>query len=52
MSHFLDRLSFFKRTVGEFADGHGIVWVSLILNYLTEVRRASVMGEATLHPSA
>jgi len=25
MSHFLDRLSFFKRTVGEFADGHGIV---------------------------
>ena len=24
MSHFLDRLTFFKRTVGEFADGHGI----------------------------
>ena len=23
---------------------YGIVWVSLILNYLTEVRRASVMG--------
>jgi NNP family nitrate/nitrite transporter-like MFS transporter len=26
---------------------YGIVWVSLILNYLTEVRRASVMGERT-----
>lgn len=24
---------------------YGIVWVSLILNYITEVRRASVMGE-------
>jgi NNP family nitrate/nitrite transporter-like MFS transporter len=24
---------------------YGIVWVSLILNYLTEVQRASVMGE-------
>jgi len=24
---------------------YGIVWVSLILNYLTEVRRAPVMGE-------
>ncbi|HUJ99086.1 MAG TPA: nitrate/nitrite transporter [Stellaceae bacterium] len=28
---------------------YGIVWVSLILNYLTEVRRLPVMGEATLH---
>jgi len=27
---------------------YGIVWVSLILNYLTEVRRLPVMGEATL----
>ena len=26
---------------------YGIVWVSLILNYLTEVRRAPVMGENT-----
>jgi NNP family nitrate/nitrite transporter-like MFS transporter len=26
---------------------YGIVWVSLILNYLTEVRRAPVMGEST-----
>lgn len=26
---------------------YGIVWVSLILNYLTEVRRAPVMGETT-----
>jgi NNP family nitrate/nitrite transporter-like MFS transporter len=26
---------------------YGIVWVSLILNYLTEVRRAPVMGEPT-----
>jgi NNP family nitrate/nitrite transporter-like MFS transporter len=26
---------------------YGIVWMSLILNYLTEVRRASVMGERT-----
>lgn len=26
---------------------YGIVWVSLILNYLTEVRRSSVMGERT-----
>ena len=25
MSHFLDRLTFFKRTVDEFSDGHGIV---------------------------
>jgi NNP family nitrate/nitrite transporter-like MFS transporter len=24
---------------------YGIVWVSLILSYLTEVRRAPVMGE-------
>jgi nitrate reductase alpha subunit len=24
MSHFLDRLTFFNRTVGEFSDGHGI----------------------------
>jgi NNP family nitrate/nitrite transporter-like MFS transporter len=24
---------------------YGIIWVSLILNYLTEVRRAPVMGE-------
>jgi MFS transporter, NNP family, nitrate/nitrite transporter len=28
---------------------YGIVWVSLILNYVTEVRRLPVMGEATLH---
>ncbi len=28
---------------------YGIVWVSLILNYLTEVRRLPVMGEATFH---
>ena len=28
---------------------YGIVWVSLILNYLTEVRRLPVMGEATPH---
>ena len=27
---------------------YGIVWVSLILNYLTEVRKAPVMGEATV----
>lgn len=26
---------------------YGIIWVSLILNYLTEVRRAPVMGEPT-----
>jgi NNP family nitrate/nitrite transporter-like MFS transporter len=26
---------------------YGIVWVSLILNYLTEVRSAPVMGEPT-----
>ncbi len=26
---------------------YGIVWVSLILNYLTEVRRLPIMGEAT-----
>ncbi|RIK98526.1 MAG: nitrate reductase subunit alpha [Proteobacteria bacterium] len=25
MSHFLDRLTFFRRTVGEFSEGHGIV---------------------------
>jgi hypothetical protein len=25
MSHFLDRLTFFKRVTGDFADGHGIV---------------------------
>lgn len=30
---------------------YGIVWVSLILNYLTEVRRAPVMGENTAPPS-
>jgi NNP family nitrate/nitrite transporter-like MFS transporter len=27
---------------------YGIVWVSLILNYLTEVRRAPVMGETIM----
>jgi NNP family nitrate/nitrite transporter-like MFS transporter len=27
---------------------YGIVWVSLILNYLTEVRRAPVMGETVI----
>jgi NNP family nitrate/nitrite transporter-like MFS transporter len=26
---------------------YGVVWVSLILNYTTEVRRLPVMGEAT-----
>jgi NNP family nitrate/nitrite transporter-like MFS transporter len=31
---------------------YGIVWVSLILNYLTEVRRAPVMGAATQQSSA
>jgi NNP family nitrate/nitrite transporter-like MFS transporter len=31
---------------------YSIVWVSLTLNYLTEVRRAPVMGEAMLQPSA
>jgi NNP family nitrate/nitrite transporter-like MFS transporter len=31
---------------------YGIVWVSLTLNYLTEVRRAAVMGEAMPHHSA
>jgi nitrate reductase alpha subunit len=25
MSHFLDRLTFFRKTVGDFSDGHGIV---------------------------
>jgi nitrate reductase alpha subunit len=25
MSHFLDRLQFFKKNVGTFADGHGVV---------------------------
>jgi nitrate reductase alpha subunit len=25
MSHFLDRLTFFNRIVGDFSDGHGIV---------------------------
>jgi nitrate reductase alpha subunit len=25
MSHFLDRLTFFNRTVGDFSDGHGII---------------------------
>ena len=25
MSHFLDRLTFFKKTVSEFSDGHGAV---------------------------
>jgi NNP family nitrate/nitrite transporter-like MFS transporter len=29
---------------------YGIVWVSLVLNYLTEVRRAPVMGEVRLPP--
>jgi NNP family nitrate/nitrite transporter-like MFS transporter len=28
---------------------YGIVWVSLILIYFTEVRRAPIMGEAALH---
>jgi NNP family nitrate/nitrite transporter-like MFS transporter len=27
---------------------YGVVWVSLILNYLTEVRRAPVMGETVI----
>lgn len=31
---------------------YGIVWVSLILNYLTEVRRAPVMGESVPHAGA
>jgi NNP family nitrate/nitrite transporter-like MFS transporter len=31
---------------------YGIVWVSLILNYLTEVRRAPVMGEEAATPKA
>lgn len=31
---------------------YGIVWVSLILNYLTEVRRAPVMGETTAESHA
>ncbi|MGB3486557.1 MAG: nitrate/nitrite transporter [Xanthobacteraceae bacterium] len=30
---------------------YGIVWVSLILNYLTEVRRAPVMGESMGAPA-
>jgi NNP family nitrate/nitrite transporter-like MFS transporter len=31
---------------------YGIVWVSLILIYLTEVRRAPVMGEDTAQPAS
>jgi len=31
---------------------YGIIWVSLILNYLTEVRRTPVMGEAKRQSSA
>ncbi|WP_434722867.1 MFS transporter [Mesorhizobium sp. RIZ17] len=31
---------------------YGIVWVSLTLNYLTEVRRAPVMGEEAAQPKA
>jgi NNP family nitrate/nitrite transporter-like MFS transporter len=31
---------------------YGIVWVSLILNYLTEVRRTPVMGKGTQLSSA
>jgi NNP family nitrate/nitrite transporter-like MFS transporter len=31
---------------------YGIVWVSLILNYLTEVRRAPVMGEDVMGENA
>jgi NNP family nitrate/nitrite transporter-like MFS transporter len=38
----LDRLGFNSSC---FMLLYGIVWVSLILNYLTEVRRAPIMGE-------
>ncbi|WP_439925099.1 MFS transporter [Nitrobacter sp. JJSN] len=31
---------------------YGIIWVSLTLNYLTEVRQAPVMGEQTRSPAA
>jgi len=31
---------------------YGIIWVSLILNYLTEVRRTPVMGDAMRQSSA
>ena len=31
---------------------YGIVWVSLVLSYLTEVRRAPVMGEMLGTPNA
>jgi NNP family nitrate/nitrite transporter-like MFS transporter len=31
---------------------YGIIWVSLTLNYLTEVRQAPVMGEQTQSPAA
>lgn len=31
---------------------YGIIWVSLTLNYLTEVRRAPVMGEQVRSPAA
>jgi NNP family nitrate/nitrite transporter-like MFS transporter len=31
---------------------YGIIWVSLILNYLTEVRRAPIMGEPAQHLAA
>lgn len=31
---------------------YGIIWVSLILNYITEVRQATVMGEPKRQPSA
>ncbi|TGV96304.1 hypothetical protein EN788_57310, partial [Mesorhizobium sp. M2D.F.Ca.ET.145.01.1.1] len=27
MSHFLDRLTFFRKTVDSFSDGHGIVTI-------------------------
>ena len=41
----LDRLGFNSSC---FMLLYGIVWVSLILNYLTEVRRAPVMGETIM----
>jgi NNP family nitrate/nitrite transporter-like MFS transporter len=31
---------------------YGIIWVSLTLNYLTEVRQAPVMGERPRSPAA
>ena len=53
MSHFLDRLTFFKRVTEPFANGHGIMTGEDALEFFVAGASAVAVGIASsIHPTA